>query len=139
MKKFSRSHHSSLNELNITPLLDLAFVLLVIFIITTPQMVNDLELNLPSGKAPSQGPKAKLNYVVVSREGAIKLNDRSMTLPELKMAFMQMHAKDTNTPIVVKGDADVDYQNIVNVLDLLRQTDITKVGLATEVQSTSAP
>jgi biopolymer transport protein ExbD len=135
VKKFSRSHHSSLNELNITPLLDLAFVLLVIFIITTPQMVNDLELNLPSGKAPPQGAKAKLNYVIVNREGAIKLNDRSMTLPELKMAFMQMHAKDTNTPIVVKGDADVDYQNIVNVLDLLRQTDITKVGLATEVQS----
>jgi len=56
-----------------------------------------------------------------------------MTLPELKIAFLQMHAGDTNVPIVVKGDADVDYQNIVNVLDLLRQTDITKVGLATEV------
>ena len=50
MKKFSKGHHSSLNELNITPLLDLAFVLLVIFIITTPQLSNDLEMNLPSPK-----------------------------------------------------------------------------------------
>ena len=48
VKKFSKGHHSSLNELNITPLLDLAFVLLVIFIITTPQLSNDLEMNLPS-------------------------------------------------------------------------------------------
>ena len=52
MKKTSRSHHSTLNELNITPLLDLVFVLLVIFIITTPQLMNNLEMNLPSGKPP---------------------------------------------------------------------------------------
>ena len=139
MKKFSQSRHSSMNELNITPLLDLEFVLLVIFIITTPQMVNNLELNLPSGKPPPQSKKAELNYVVVDRQGGITLNKRPMTLAELKLAFMQMHAKDTNTPIVVKGDADVDYQNIVSVLDLLRQTDITKVGLATEALSSATP
>ena len=60
MRKFSKGHHSSLNELNITPLLDLAFVLLVIFIITTPQLSNDLEMNLPSPKKekpPSPPPK----------------------------------------------------------------------------------
>jgi len=74
-----------------------------------------------------------LNYVLVDRNGSITLNKKTMTLAELKIAFTQMHAKDTNVPIVVKGDADVDYQNIVNVLDLLRQTDITKVGLATTV------
>jgi len=50
VRKVSKGHHSSLNELNITPLLDLAFVLLVIFIITTPQLSNDLEMNLPSPK-----------------------------------------------------------------------------------------
>ena len=122
-----------MNELNITPLLDLAFVLLVIFIITTPQMVNNLELNLPSGKPPPPGKKIELNYVLIDRNGGITLNKKTMTLAELKVAFTQMHAKDTNVPIVVKGDADVDYQNIVNILDLLRQTDITKVGLATAV------
>ena len=52
MKKTSKRGHSTMNELNITPLLDLVFVLLVIFIITTPQMVNNLEMTLPSGKPP---------------------------------------------------------------------------------------
>ena len=57
MKKTSQSHHSSLSELNITPLLDLVFVLLVIFIITTPQMMNNLEMTLPSGKPPPKPDK----------------------------------------------------------------------------------
>jgi len=66
MKKTSHSHHSSLNELNITPLLDLVFVLLVIFIITTPQMMNNLEMTLPSGKPPPKtDKKPKINHVVV--------------------------------------------------------------------------
>ena len=52
LKKTSKSHHSTMSELNITPLLDLVFVLLVIFIITTPQMMNNLEMNLPSAKPP---------------------------------------------------------------------------------------
>ena len=60
MKKTSHSHHSSLSELNITPLLDLVFVLLVIFIITTPQMMNNLEMTLPSGKPPpTDGPETE--------------------------------------------------------------------------------
>lgn len=136
MKKFSQSHHSSLNELNITPLLDLAFVLLVIFIITTPQLVNNLELNLPSGKPPPQtGAKPKINYVEVDKFGLIRVNQKILTLAELKVAFLQMKASDPDTPVVVRGASEVDYQNIVSVLDLLRQTDITKVGLATAVKA----
>src|ERR1035438_2524406 len=67
MKKASRYAHSTLNELNITPLLDLVFVLLVIFIITTPQMMNNLEMTLPSGKPPQSKPdqpKPKINKIV---------------------------------------------------------------------------
>jgi len=135
LKKFSQSHHSSLNELNITPLLDLAFVLLVIFIITTPQLVNNLELNLPSGKPPPQtGAKPKINYVDIDQSGKIKVNEKVLSLAELKVTFAQMKASDPDTPVVVRGASDVDYQNIVSVLDLLRQTDISKVGLATAVK-----
>ncbi|HAM70353.1 MAG TPA: biopolymer transporter ExbD [Verrucomicrobiales bacterium] len=135
MKKFSQSHHSSMNELNITPLLDLAFVLLVIFIITTPQLVNNLELNLPSGKPPAQsGPRPKLNYVVVAPTGEIRLNDQAMTLPVLKQTLVQMKAQDPEVSMVVKGGADVDYQNIINVLDAIQQAEIAKVGLATVTQ-----
>jgi biopolymer transport protein ExbD len=134
VKKFSRSHHSSLNELNITPLLDLAFVLLVIFIITTPQLVNNLELNLPSGKPlpPTNEPKPKINNLVVNQMGKIFLNDREMSLAQLRQTLTQMKTTDPDTGVVVRGAAEVDYQRIIEVLDIFRQLDITKVGLATD-------
>ena len=133
MKKFSKGHHSSLNELNITPLLDLAFVLLVIFIITTPQLSNNLELNLPSAKKPNQPTTPpKVQRIVVDVDGAISLNGQRMALPALKETLFAMKAREPETSVVVKGAAEVDYQGVIQVLDLLQQADITKVGLATE-------
>jgi len=133
VKKFSKGHHGSLNELNITPLLDLAFVLLVIFIITTPQLSNDLEMNLPSpkkDKAPA--PPPKINRILVEAGGRILLNEQPVELPALKPTLVAMKASDPETTVVVRGAADVDYQRVINVLDALQQADITKVGLATE-------
>jgi biopolymer transport protein ExbD len=133
LKKTSRSHHSSLNELNITPLLDLVFVLLVIFIITTPQMMNNLEMNLPSGKPPPpQNEKPKINNIVVDAKGQTFLNDQMVTVAALKDKLQQLKSDNPDLSVVVQGADDVDYQNMVNVLDVLQQLDITKVGLATE-------
>jgi biopolymer transport protein ExbD len=132
VKKISKGHHSSMNELNITPLLDLAFVLLVIFIITTPQLSNDLEMNLPSPQQQKPKDPPKINRIVIDPEGHIALNGQAMELPALKDTLTAMHAADTNTMVVVKGANDVDYQHVVGVLDILQQVDITKVGLATE-------
>jgi biopolymer transport protein ExbD len=133
MKKISHSHHSTLNELNITPLLDLVFVLLVIFIITTPQMMNNLEMALPSGKPPPpQKEKPKINHIVVDAKGQTYLNDAPVTIPVLKAGLQQLKAADPGLSVVVKGADEVDYQNMINVLDVLQQLDITKVGLATE-------
>lgn len=133
MKKFSKGQHSSLNELNITPLLDLAFVLLVIFIITTPQLSNDLEMNLPSPKKNQPPPKPpKINRILVETSGRISFNEQPMELPALKQTLVALKAGDPDTSVVVRGSADVDYQRVVSVLDILQQADITKVGLATE-------
>jgi len=133
VKKFSKGHHGSLNELNITPLLDLAFVLLVIFIITTPQLSNDLEMNLPSPKKNNTpAPPPKVNRIMVDAAGKITLNDRVMELPDLKQTLVAMKTSDPETMVVVRGSAEVDYQRVVGVLDVLQQADITKVGLATE-------
>ena len=133
LKKTSRSSHNSLNELNITPLLDLVFVLLVIFIITTPQMMNNLEMALPSGKPPPpQKEKPKINHIVVDAKGQTYLNDAPVTIPVLKAGLQQLKAADPGLSVVVKGADEVDYQNMINVLDVLQQLDITKVGLATE-------
>jgi biopolymer transport protein ExbD len=135
LKKTSRSQHSSLSELNITPLLDLVFVLLVIFIITTPQMMNNLEMNLPSGKPPPpQKEKPKINRIVVDAKGQTFLNDQAVTIAALKDKLQQLKSGNPDLSVVVKGADDVDYQNMVNVLDVLQQLDITKVGLATEGQ-----
>ena len=131
LKKTSHSQHSSLNELNITPLLDLVFVLLVIFIITTPQMMNNLEMNLPSGKPPPQQ-KARPNVIAVDDNGQVVFNDQPYTLPALKDELAQLKFGDPNFGVVVKGADNVDYQKMVSVLDILRQLDITKVGLATQ-------
>ena len=134
MKKTSRSSHSSLNELNITPLLDLAFVLLVIFIITTPQLMNNLEMNLPSAQqpAPTNAPPKKPGQILINASGKIALNGQPYTLPELRPILASMKAADPELALVVKGARSVDYQYVISVLDLLQQLDLNKVGLATE-------
>jgi biopolymer transport protein ExbD len=112
------------------------FVLLVIFIITTPQMMNNLEMNLPSGKPPlPQNEKPKINKIVVDEKGTF-LNDQSVTIAQLKTDLQQLKSDNPDLSVVVKGADDVDYQNMVNVLDVLQQLDITKVGLATEAAAT---
>ena len=134
MKKISRSQHSSLNELNITPLLDLAFVLLVIFIITTPQLVNNLELNLPSAQVPPPQPKepAKPNQLVVAATGAVSLNGQTLTFEQLRASLTAMKNANPDVALVIKGARDTDYQHVIRVLDLIQQLNITKMGLATE-------
>jgi biopolymer transport protein ExbD len=134
MKKTSQSHHSTLNELNITPLLDLAFVLLVIFIITTPQLVNNLEMNLPSAQIPPPStvkPKPP-GRIVVTPEGGVSLNGRTLTVSQLREALTALKASDPEIALVVSGARDADYQYVITVLDLIHQLQITKVGLATE-------
>jgi biopolymer transport protein ExbD len=133
LKKFSKGHHSSLNELNITPLLDLAFVLLVIFIITTPQLSNDLEMSLPSAKKPkTPATPPKIARILVDIRGKVTMDDKPFELPGLKKTLSDMYASDAQTAVVVRGAADTDYQYVISVLDIIQQVGITKVGLATE-------
>jgi biopolymer transport protein ExbD len=136
MKKTSRRGHSTMNELNITPLLDLVFVLLVIFIITTPQMINSLEMSLPSSQKPPppdpNKPKPKINRIVVDAKGAVFLNNEFVPDSSLMMKFKGLLADDPDPKVVVKGSDDVEYQGMIKVLDALQQLNISKVGLATQ-------
>jgi biopolymer transport protein ExbD len=132
VKKVSKGHHSSLNELNITPLLDLAFVLLVIFIITTPQLSNDLEMNLPSPrKDRPASPPPRINRITIETDGRIALNNQEMELPVLKRTLVTMKGDEPGVSVVVRGSPEVDYQKVIGVLDTLQQVNITNVGLAT--------
>jgi biopolymer transport protein ExbD len=132
MKKFSKSHHSSLSELNITPLLDLAFVLLIIFIITTTPMVNDLDINLPQAKSRPKDSPPKVNYVTVDHSGLIFLNRQKVDLTGLHQLLVELRTADPDLNVVVRGDSTVQYKHIIGVLDVLQQANVTKVGLATE-------
>lgn len=137
MKKYSKSHHSSLSELNITPLLDLAFVLLVIFIITTTPMVNDLEINLPSAASRPKDSPPKVNYVTVDRAGKIHLNKMEVDLVALHQLLVELRQADPDLNVVVRGDSTIQYHNIISILDVLQQANVTKVGLATEPNKNS--
>ena len=132
MKKFSKTAHHSLTELNITPLLDLAFVLLVIFIITTTPVVNDLELSLPSAARRQKDPKAKENFVTVDNQGRVFLNQKELPMTSLLEEISLLRQADPDLNIVLRGDRKTKYSLIVGVLDTLQQANLGKVNLATE-------
>ncbi len=132
LKKTTQRSHGTMTELNITPLLDLVFVLLVIFIITTPQLMNNLQINLPSGNPPKDKPKIEPARIEVDGQGQITLDKTPVTAAQLKDKLAAMKKANTDLAVVVKGADDTDYQVMVGVLDTLRQLDITKMGMATE-------
>lgn len=132
MKKCSHSHHHALAELNITPLLDLAFVLLVIFIITTTPIVNDLSVDLPTAANRPKDPKPKVNYVTVESSGKIYLNQEPVTIEDLPGKLVDLRLADQDINVVIRGSAKAKYRNIVAVMDSLQMANVLKVNLATE-------
>src|ERR1044071_4205847 len=135
MRKCSKTAHHSLTELNITPLLDLAFVLLVIFIITTTPIVNDLDLSLPKASKHEKDPPRKANYVTVEASGTIYLNKKQVDIPQLHQEMIQLRTDDPDLSVIVRGDSKTKYQKVVDVLDVLQQANVTKVDFATEAIS----
>ena len=132
MKKCSHSHHHALAELNITPLLDLAFVLLVIFIITTTPIVNDLAVDLPSAAKRPKDPKPKVHYVTVESGGRLYLDKDEVDAAALQDKLIGLRLAEPDLNVVIRGSAKTKYQNIVAVMDVLQQANVGKVNLATE-------
>jgi biopolymer transport protein ExbD len=133
MKKFSRSSHRSLTALNITPLLDLAFVLLVIFIITTTPIVNDLDVKLPAAGPHPKDPPRKANFITLKNDGSVWLNNREVELAGLQAMLAGLRVADPDLNIIVRGDAQTPYARVRPVLAACQQANVLKVDLATEV------
>ena len=133
MKKCSKSSHTTLTELNITPLLDLAFVLLVIFILTTSPITNDMPLELPKAAVRVKEPASKVNYVTVDAAGKFFLNRKEVTLEALRDEVIQMRTDDPDLNITIRGDAKSPYKTVRDALDMLQQCNVAKVKLATDV------
>jgi len=133
MKKCSRSVHHSLTELNITPLLDLGFVLLVIFIITTIPPVNDLDLKLPTAAKRLKEPPRKANYITVQSDGTMYLNKAKFAdAADMLQILIGLRTDDPDLNIIVRGDGKTKYRQIRAVLDVCQQANVPKVDLATE-------
>ena len=132
MKKCSHSAHETLSELNITPLLDLAFVLLVIFIITTTPIVNDLDLSLPAGTKHQKDPPRKANYITVEADGKLWINKAAVDLAALQQTLVGLRIDDPDLSVIVRGDSKTKYRQVRAVLDACQQANVVKVDLATE-------
>ena len=134
MKKCSHSAHESLTELNITPLLDLAFVLLVIFIITTIPPVKDMDLKLPTASKHQKDPPHKAKYISVPANGNLFIDREEVKVSELLGKLISMRTDDPDLHIIVRGDGKTKYKGIRAVLDICQQANVPKLELATEVE-----
>jgi biopolymer transport protein ExbD len=120
------------DEINVTAMLDLAYVLLVIFIIMTTASVQGVKVDLPKASASPSLAKPTTKAITIREDGRIFLDTLPVTLAELEDRLRQAKAVTPEFPVVVKGDGKAQYQPVIDVLDLLARLDITQVGLATK-------
>ena len=121
------------DDINITPMLDLAYVLLVIFILMTTASVQGMKVKLPlsSSTSPSLA-KPKMKAITVNNEGRVSLDAAPVSLQELETKLKAHQAANPEFPVVVRGDTATPYQGIMDVLDVVGRLGITQVGLATK-------
>jgi biopolymer transport protein ExbD len=135
MKRFSqKSGYSSLAELNITPLLDLAFVLLIIFVITTPLLEQGITIATPSSSpTPVALDLQSVKTVSVNQKGEIFLEKELVPLSLLEEHLRQLKIADEKVAIGIRADKRLAYEKIIEVLDALQRSGITQFGLITQV------
>ena len=137
MRRYSqRSSLSSLSEINITPLLDLAFVLLIIFMLTTPLLENSTNLIIPSSTAPGAPiKKSEVQTISIDRADVIKLNNQVLDLDALTARLMELQRSNADLAVVIRPDRELPVQRLVSLMDVLQKVGITKVGIATKAES----
>ena len=133
MRRFSdRNAMHTLSELNVTPLLDLAFVLLIIFMITTPLLENSMDLVVPtSATAKTEINPALVQTVSIDRNDVLKLNEQVLAADDLEGRLQQLRRETPGLAVVVRPHKELPVQNFVRVMDLLHKAGITKVGVMT--------
>jgi biopolymer transport protein ExbD len=119
------------DQINITPMLDLAYVLLVIFIIMTTAAVQGIKVDLPKASSSQSLSQPQTRAITINNQGQIFLDAYPVTMAELESQLRSAKATTPDLPVVVKGDAIVQYQRVMDVLDLLRRLDLNQVGLVT--------
>lgn len=119
------------DDINVTPMLDLACVLLVIFIIMTTASVQGVKVELPKTKVSASLAKPGTKAVTISERGDIFLDAYPVSLDALGDRIEQLKGANPTLPIVVKGDGKAHYGKVMAVLEILKSHDITDIGLVT--------
>jgi biopolymer transport protein ExbD len=120
------------DDINITPMLDLAYVLLVTFIILTTASVQGVKVESPTTVAANNLAKPQTRAVTVTRDGAVYLDAYPVTLEQLASSLGSYKAANPALPVVLKADAKAQYQKVMDVLQVLKTLDITEIGLVTK-------
>jgi biopolymer transport protein ExbD len=122
----------SFDEINVTPLLDLAWTLLVVFIIAVTASVQGIKVNLPKASNTPSLVKPRTKAITIRSDGQIFLDAYPVTMAELDTRLRQYKAIDPDFPVVIKGDDKIYYQSVISILDLLQELEITQLGLVTQ-------
>jgi biopolymer transport protein ExbD len=137
MRRYSGRHNlSTLSEINITPLLDLAFVLLIIFMITTPLLENSVNLIIPSSSAATAPVKTgQVQTISIDRLETIKINDKTVASADLVARLAELKRTNPEVAIVIRPDRDLPVQKLIALMDALQRAQINKVGIATKAET----
>ena len=120
------------DDINITPMLDLAYVLLIIFIILTTATVQGIKVNLPKASAQPSLAENKTKAISITADGTIYLDTFPVTMAELENLLRQYKAAKPDLPVIIKADSSIQYQKVVDVLDLMGRLEISQLGLVTQ-------
>jgi biopolymer transport protein ExbD len=124
------------DDINITPMLDLAYVLLVIFILMCTASVQGVKVNLPKSSAAPSLAKPKTKAITINNQGGLALDTFPISsLQELEQKMQQAKAENPDVPVVIRGDSLTQYQTVMDVLDVLGRVGLNQVGLATKTGS----
>jgi len=120
------------DDINVTPMLDLAYVLLVVFIIMTTASVQGVKVSPPLTEAAGNLAKPQTRGITITAEGQVYLDAYPVSLEELQTSLAQYKAANPNLPVVLKADAAAQYEKVMAVLEIAKRLDITEIGLATK-------
>jgi biopolymer transport protein ExbD len=127
-----QSEQKPYDDINVTPMLDLAYVLLVIFIIMTTASVQGIKVNLPKASAAPSLAKPQTKAITIRDDGQVFLDTYPVTMQELEERLRQAKGVNPSFPVVIKGDSKVQYEKVIDVLDLMGRLEITQLGLVTQ-------
>ena len=137
MRRYSqRNNLTTLSEINVTPLLDLAFVLLIIFMITTPLLENSMNLVIPSSGATTPPiTSSQVQTITIDRTETIRFNNQIVDPKTLSGQLLEMKRRNPDVAVVIRPDRELPVQKLVTLMDALQGAQITKVGIATRAET----